>query len=329
MRAAPLLVVAIVLAGCLAPVPGSGGPAGCPATNAWFGLSPQPATIYPGSSANVSRIDVLLHACSASAPLVVERTMGGAGNCVDDFLVVDLVQGNRTWDLRRDVNGSALAPPPFALPCPPATSPNTTVAPEGELRWTYGWNGTIASTACTTNASATRCEGSATFEPAPVGTYELVARARVNGQDLESRSNVTVAAPGLYLLAANFSQTYAAPLNLTSVKAALLDMGLAMGPPCDCDMSGMESDCWPIEDCARVEYRHVSTTSASPTVQVALPNEGTRYFGADSAAARRAADALCHDLAANATAMLAQFDARANATPTAGMTCVADPVMRP
>lgn len=330
MRAASLLVLTIVLVGCAERPPVSTGPAYCPPTNAWFGLSgPQPPTIYPGSAANAMRIDVFLHDCSASAPLVVERTMGGAGNCVYDFIVVDLVQGNLTWDLRPNTNGSAIATPPFPPPCPPVTEPNTTIAPEGELRWSFGWNGTIESTACTTDATGTRCEGGASFEPAPVGTYQIVARTRVNGQEMGSRWNVTVAAPGLYLLAANFSQTYAAQLNLASVKAALLGMGLTLGPPCDCDISGMGPRCSAIEDCPVLEYRGVRTLNGSPTAQLALPNEGMRYFGEDSAAAQRAADALCHDLAAKATAILADFDARVNATPATATACVARPVALP
>lgn len=330
MRAASLLVLTLVLAGCAERPLISTGPAYCPPTNAWFGLSgPQPPTIYPGSAVDVMRVDAYLHDCSGSAPLLVERTPGGGGNCVFDFIVVDLVQGNHTWDLRPNVNGSAMAPPPFPSPCPPVTEPNTTIAPEGELRWSFGWNGTIAGTVCTTNETETRCEGSASFEPAPVGTYEIVARTRASGQELESRWNVTVAAPGLYLLAANFSQTYSAPLNLASVKAALLGMGLTLGPPCECDIGGMGSHCPTVEDCAVLGYRGVRTLNGSPTVQLVLPNEGTRYFGEDSAAAQRAADALCRDLAANATAMLADFDARVGATPATATTCVARPVTLP
>src|SRR5205823_6494830 len=121
------------------------------------------------------------------------------GNCVDGFLVMDLVQGNRAWDLRTDANGSAMAPPPFAHSCPPVTEPNMTVPPGGNLSAAFAWNGTFSGTACVTDANATRCEGGAAFEPAPVGTYELVARARVDGHDLVARDNVTVVTPGLRL----------------------------------------------------------------------------------------------------------------------------------
>src|SRR5579885_19818 len=121
MRLAMFLsIVVVLLPGCATPAR----PAYCdPAAPAWLFVSgPQPPAIAPG---NATSIRVVLHNCGTSA-LVVDRTPGGAGNCVLDYVVADLVRGNQTWDLARDANDAAMPPPSITIPCPPVPEANTT-----------------------------------------------------------------------------------------------------------------------------------------------------------------------------------------------------------
>lgn len=329
MRAASLFALAIVLAGCVQPVNPGSGPEYCdPAANARLSTSsPQPETIAAG---NVTTVMARIDACDDAA-FVVDRTPGGAGNCVFDFLVADLVQGNRTWDVQRDAAGAAMAPPPFPPPCPAVSDPNTTVAPGGNLSATFGWNGTLASTHCETDANGTRCDSGASFEPAPPGTYGLVLRARANGHDIEAWENVTVVRSGLHFLGADYNQTYASPLDVKSVRAALLDMGFTVETPCgrqDCDISRTRNSCADFLTCPAIDYG-ARLHNGSTTVDVWSPNDGTKDFGYDAAQAREAADAFCRDRASDATALLADLDARLHVTPATTMTCEAAIVTGP
>ena len=277
MRTAVLFALVTLFAGCVAR-PVSTGPAYCdPTTDAWLmtaGPDTQPSTIAAG---NTTRLQVFLYECGGM-PLVVDRTSGGGGNCVFDFLVAYVVQGNHTWDLTRDATGAARARPPFPPPCPPVTEPNTTLPPHGNLSAFFGWNGTLASTACVTTANGTRCDSDASFEPAPVGTYEIVARARVNGHELETWANITVVRSGFHLLGADFNWTYATPLDVKSVRTALTDMGFTVETPCgrqDCDTGRTRNSCSDFVTCAEIGYG-ARLRDGAPAVDVWLPNDGRR-----------------------------------------------------